>query len=309
MLLLAALTFSHGALAQGVPSAPSSGGSHAPPSTPSSAPAAPPSSSAPSTPSTASSSTTSVPSTASSSTTSVPSTASSDTHTAASEEDLQAEEHPLADSPDRPRNRLNRFHTISEAGFGFLTVPSAHLCIIGTGSCTTTDASILAVVRALVQWGGPFVLGAEAGIGVRPGSTNITTMTSLGDIQRTYSRGYFFLAGDFRYYITQRDTLSWWVGGQGGAIIISDSYASSATRTALLGPLAETLHTEGVLLGVGSGLEYSVSRPLSFGLWTAQTLWLLPRQQTCTETNECTTAKGNLFSLQFGLSLIYRIWL
>ena len=199
-----------------------------------------------------------------------------------------------------------RPHAMVEIGLGALSLPYKQLCIPTESRCVDSDYTLLGSLRYALRWSPRFAIGAGVSLGFRPLSDNADISGPSGTIERTHSRNYLIMSGLLRYYPVQRDGFEGWVGATGGLIVVSDRYELEDKGTAIINPRSTTLATQGPMVGLGGGVDWSLNPSWAVGGWTSQMIWFLPREPACAATTDCATVSGASYSLELGLSLTYR---
>ena len=201
---------------------------------------------------------------------------------------------------------IDRPHTLVDVGLGALTLPRANLCI--TRTCTTTDLTLLLALRHFFRFNRRWAFGAGISWGLRPGSDDATVSGDGVVVPRTHARNYFSVAGNARYYPIANDAWDLWTGLTSGIIVVSDRYRVTEPGTSIVGPRGVTVASEGFMAGVGFGVDWSLARNWTVGVWTTQMLWQLPKAHACAQTgSDCASVGGSLFSFETGLSATYRV--
>ena len=208
--------------------------------------------------------------------------------------------------PLRRDDISERPHAMVEIGVGGLSLPYKRLCIPTESKCVDSDYTLLGSLRYSLRWTPRFSFGAGVSLGFRPIVDSANVQSPDGVIERDHSRNYLILSALWRYYPIRQDGFEAWVGATGGLIVVSDRYALKDKGTAIINPRSTTLATEGPMVGLGGGVEWSLSSSWAVGGWTTQMVWFLPKEPVCGATTDCSTVSGASYSLELGLSLIYR---
>lgn len=199
-----------------------------------------------------------------------------------------------------------RAHAMVEIGIGGLSLPYKKFCLPTEYRCASSDYTLLGSLRYSLRWSPSFAVGAGISLGFRPLSDNADIQSSEGVIPRVHSRNYLLLSSTFRYYFFEQDGLEVWAGATGGLIVVSDRYELQNKGTAIINPRNTTLASQGPMIGLGLGLDWSLNSSWAIGGWTHQMIWFLPENAACGATYDCATVSGASYSLELGLSMIYR---
>lgn len=199
-----------------------------------------------------------------------------------------------------------RAHAMVEIGVGGLSLPYKKFCLPTEIQCANSDYTLLGSLRYALRWSPRFAAGAGVSLGFRPLSDNADINSPEGTIKRIHSRNYLLLSGIWRYYFLQKSGFETWAGVTGGLIVVSDRYELEDKGTAIINPRNTTLASQGPMIGIGGGIEWSLNTSWAAGGWTHQMIWFLPKEPVCGATHDCTTVSGASYSLELGLSLTYR---
>lgn len=201
-------------------------------------------------------------------------------------------------------------HTIFQVGLGLVSLPGAEICPSTPDNCEPGDTSIALRLHNLFRFD---AFGLGAGIvwafGLR---SSAAAGDETGLLGREHSRGYFLFEGQFRYYLPRAGTWEWWVGTNIGAVVISDSWSVLADRepyadTAFIGPRAMTLATEGLVLGLGAGMQWRFAGDWIFAPHFHYANWILPQDRETTPLGDSASLAGRIDVFDFGLAVAYRV--
>jgi hypothetical protein len=202
-----------------------------------------------------------------------------------------------------------RPYTMAEVGTSFLTLPAAEVCPQSLNNCTHGEASLSLGIHFLYRdkaWG--------VGAGIE-WATTLRTDAAYGDapsIQRDHARSYFLVEAQARYYPLRRQTYEWWVGTSLGGVVVNDSWSEKADRDPpsdadIQGPRAATLGTEGLSIGIGTGIEWLFARNWSLGADFRYANWFLPTSREVLPTGDVASLSGRVDMFEIGALLAYRI--
>jgi hypothetical protein len=219
-----------------------------------------------------------------------------------------------------------RPHTIAEAEFGFLALPSAPISAANKGGDISLgggqqflgkigngDATLQVGVHILYRAGKDWAIGAGAMFAPRPSSDE--NYVGNGAIKRTHSRSYLTLGGEGRYYPLRYRWFEVFIGLTAGAVVIADRFATQGPDPpTILGTREYTVRTEGFGLGVQAGGDYILTDNWVIGLKLRADRWVLPNaaadpqhDPACSSIGDCPTLTGSVAAFEFGVSIGYRI--
>jgi hypothetical protein len=204
-----------------------------------------------------------------------------------------------ARSYDRP-------YTLAQLGIGFLSLPSAKVCLKGR-DCTKGDTSIELDFWQLYRANRSFAVGAGATLAVVPTTDN---PPSAAGIDRSHTRSYFLVEAVGRYYFLTPSWMEAWLGVTVGGVIVSDRYSSDeveASRYALIGPGSATIRTEGGTVGAQLGAQFPFAANWAAGLSVRYARWFLPSQAATNAFQDRATLTDQLGMLNIGILCSYRI--
>jgi hypothetical protein len=201
-----------------------------------------------------------------------------------------------------------RPYTMAELSAGFLALPAAQVCLTSLTNCSRGEFSLALGIHNLYRYR---AFGFGAGI---EWATTVRSDSARGAaaLERDHSRKYFLVEGLVRYYFVQRAALEWWGGATLGGVVVSDSWSVLADRspyaeTALVGPRAATVGTEGLTAGIAGGFEWSFARNWSWGMKLRYANWFLPEQRKLSPTLDVASLSGRVDMFDFGVAIAYRI--
>jgi hypothetical protein len=159
-----------------------------------------------------------------------------------------------------------------EFGIGILALPDAEVC--GDAGCDQGDVSLEVDAWPLFRASPRFAVGAGLTLALTP-----TQDVPRGDqaVPRDHSRRYFQAEGIGRYYLLHGHAIELWTGLSAGLVVVSDNFRTRATPDiALIGTDSANIATEGLSLGLATGLTFGVSDVLQVGGTLRVASWLLP---------------------------------
>lgn len=206
-----------------------------------------------------------------------------------------------------------RRHTLALLELGIIALPGAPISPSQTGGDTpfgrigSGDATVQTGIHVLFRVAPDWVFGAGFLFGPKP--TSDTEYGGLSNLRRTHSRSYVSFGGEFRYVPLHTRFFEAWVGGGVGVIIIADRFGTEAgdPLPGFFGDHAVTLRTEGLSTGIQAGVDWIISDHFVAGFTFRLNHWFLPSTPTCSPIGDCTTLTGSANSLEFGLTVGYRI--
>ena len=197
---------------------------------------------------------------------------------------------------------------MAELSAGFLALPAAQVCLTSLTNCSRGEFSLALGIHNLYRYR---AFGFGAGI---EWATTVRSDSARGadELARDHSRKYFLVEGQVRYYFIQRAALEWWAGATLGGVVVSDSWSVLADRepyaqTALVGPRAATVGTEGLTAGVAAGFEWTFAKNWSWGMKLRYSSWFLPEERKLSPTVDVASLSGRVDMFDFSVAVAYRI--
>lgn len=201
-----------------------------------------------------------------------------------------------------------RPYTMAELSAGFLALPAAQVCLTSLTNCSRGEFSLALGIHNIYRYR---AFGFGAGI---EWATTVRSDSARGaaELERDHSRRYFLVEGQVRYYFVQRAAIEWWGGVTLGGIVVSDSWSVNADRapyadTALAGPRAATVGTEGLTAGIAGGFEWTFAKNWSWGMKLRYSSWFLPEERKLSPTLDVASLSGRVDMFDFGAAIAYRI--
>jgi hypothetical protein len=172
----------------------------------------------------------------------------------------------------RDREFPHPYGTI-EFGIGVLALPDARVC--GEAGCDRGDVSLEVDASPLFRASPSFAVGAGMMLALTP-----TQDVPQGDqaFPRDHSRRYFQAEGIGRYYLAHGRTFELWAGLSAGLVVVSDNFKthSAPLDVALIGGESANIATEGVSVGLATGVTFGVNDALQVGGTLRFANWFLP---------------------------------
>ncbi len=211
-----------------------------------------------------------------------------------------------------PEGIIDRPHTIAELETGIIALPNAPLSPSRQGGETPFgsigkgDATVLVGMHLLYRWSRQFAVGAGFLLGPLPTST--TEYGGNANLSRKHARSYLLVNTELRYIPFHSKRFEAWFGMTAGGVVVSDRYSTDTEQVpAILGVPDVTIRTEGYTIGVEAGGSWMFSDRWVAGVILRTDRWFLPNSQQCSPIGDCGTLTGSVESVQFGLTIGYKI--
>ena len=206
---------------------------------------------------------------------------------------------------DRDANNIRTPNISAELGLGFLTLPTADVCVQReTLGCAQGDTSIEVNLWPFFRWTPEWSFGAGLTLALLP--TTEAPREDPPGVPRDHDRNYFMVEGIARYYPLVADGVELWLAPTFGLVVVSDTFTSREDRptTAQFGPQHGTnLATEGLTLGGALGLSLAISKHWKVGGYLRAADWFLPEEPKEAPTLDQASLSGDVLMLDFGLSI------
>ena len=185
------------------------------------------------------------------------------------------------DAPAAPREdssaagrdlEFQRPYGAVEFGIGVLALPDAKVC--GDAGCDEGDVSLEVNAWPLFRASPSFAIGAGLTLALTP-----TQDVPRGNqaVPREHSRRYFQAEGIGRYYLLHGHAIELWTGLSAGLVVVSDNFRTRGTPdVALIGADSANIATEGLTVGLATGVTFGVSDVLQVGGTLRVANWVLP---------------------------------
>ncbi len=188
-----------------------------------------------------------------------------------------------------------------EFGIGVLALPDAELC--GEGGCDQGDVSLEVDAWPLFRASPRFAVGAGLTLALTP--TQDVPRGSQA-VPREHSRRYFQAEGIGRYYLLHGHAIELWTGLSAGLVVVSDNFRTRGTpEVALIGADSANIATEGLTLGLATGVTFGVSEVLHVGGTLRVASWLLPAGQERISFGEEASLANRVTMLNVSLVVAY----
>ena len=205
------------------------------------------------------------------------------------------------DVPGRERD-FSRPYGAIEFGVGVLALPDARVC--GDGGCDRGDVSLEVDAWPLFRASPNFAVGAGITLALTP--TQDVPQRNV-PIPREHSRRYFQAEGIGRYYLVHGQALEWWLGASAGLVVVSDNFRtrSAPPDLTLIGQDSANIATEGLTLGVGTGVTFGVNDVLQIGGTLRLARWILPSSHESIAFGEEASLADRVTMLNLSLVVAY----
>jgi hypothetical protein len=199
---------------------------------------------------------------------------------------------------------------MAEFGFGWLTLPGAHVCSRGvTLRCSLGDSSLSLEAWQLFRLVRRFAWGAGLTLGLTPTATPPTNVSGSG-LSRDHTRRYLTVESTGRYYPYIGDAFEAWVGLTVGIAVVSDTFSTRAVPPddrALVGPQGVTIRTEGFTLGAAVGGAYELSPNWLLGANLRYGSWFLPQRRARDPLGDQASLRGQNSMFVIAVNAAYRM--
>jgi len=208
---------------------------------------------------------------------------------------------------------IDRPHTVAELEAGIIALPTAPISAGQSGGDTPFgtigrgDATLQTGIHVLYRFHRDFAVGAGALFAPFP--TSDKEYGGLRSLPRTHARGYFFFGTEGRYIPIHYRYFEAWVGVSLGGVVVADRFTTEAGNEVapILGTREVTVRTEGFAAGVQLGASYYLSEHWIAGANFRAYRWVLPDSPRCSSIGDCATLSGSVETLEFGLTIGYRL--
>jgi len=208
---------------------------------------------------------------------------------------------------------VDRPHTVAELEGGIIALPNAPISSSQRGGETPFgtigkgDATVVVGMHLLYRASRELAFGAGFLFGPQP--TSDTQYGGATGLKRSHARSYLLVGGELRYIPLRSKTLEGWVGLTAGGVIIADRFSTDTGEKvpAILGTPDVTVRTEGFTVGVEVGGSWMFADRWVTGIILRTDRWILPNSQQCSPIGDCGTLTGTVESIQFGITIGYRI--
>jgi len=213
----------------------------------------------------------------------------------------RAEESPSRVAAARPEAEFAHPYGLVEFGVGVLALPDAELC--GQAGCDRGDLSLEVDAWPLFRASPRFAVGAGMTLALIPFQDVPRRDTRF---PREHARRYFAAEGIGRYYFLSGHDVELWSGISAG-LIVSDNFRtrSSEPEMAIIGADSANIATEGLSLGLATGVTFGVNPHLQVGATLRFANWYLPPQREAIAFGEEASLSNRVTMLNFALTVAY----
>jgi len=212
---------------------------------------------------------------------------------------------PVWNVPAKPAPKVPTTYSLFTGGIGMIALPAAQVCSTPNAPCQPGETSLALTLASVIRWR-RFAAGAgtDVAFGLRPEQ-------GVRAAGRDHVRSYFSFDTIFRYYLPVNKRWEWWVGGNIGAIVLSDSWSTSADRSPYsdlrnVGPRRLTLRTEGLSIGPSIGGHWRFRDRWVVGSQFRYANWFLPEKRAQTVFGDSASLAGRVDVFEFGVFLGFR---
>jgi hypothetical protein len=189
-----------------------------------------------------------------------------------------------------------------EFGVGVLALPDARLCG-GDAGCDRGDVSLEVDAWPLFRASPSFAVGAGMTLALIP-MQDVPRVSST--FPREHARRYFTAEGIGRYYFVYGPGLELWSGISAGLIVVSDNFRTrSNDPTVIIGASSANIATEGLSLGLASGVTFGVNRHLQVGVTLRFANWYLPPNPEVIAFGESASLSNRVTMLNLAFTVAY----
>jgi hypothetical protein len=202
------------------------------------------------------------------------------------------------------REYFPRPYGLVEFGVGVMALPDAKLCGAGSAGCDKGDVSVEVDAWPLFRASPNFAVGAGMTLALIPMQDVPAVDTRF---PREHARRYFTAEGIGRYYFLHGPSLEFWGGLSAGLIVVSDNFRTrvKARDYTIIGADSANIATEGLSLGVASGITFGVNRHLQVGTTLRFANWYLPPTPEVIAFDERASLSNRVTMLNLALTVAY----
>lgn len=190
-----------------------------------------------------------------------------------------------------------------EFGLGVMALPDAKLCG-GDAGCDRGDVSLEVDAWPMFRASPNFAVGAGVTLALIPMQEVPRADTTF---PREHARRYFTAEGIGRYYFVHGQAVELWSGISAGLIVVSDNFRTRARNSTvtIIGSDSVNIATEGLSLGLASGITFGVSRHLQVGATLRFANWYLPPNPEVLAFGEVASLSSRVTMLNLALTVAY----
>lgn len=191
---------------------------------------------------------------------------------------------------------------IVEFGVGVLALPDARLC--GEAGCDEGDVSVEVDAWPLFRASPSFAVGAGMTLALIPMQDVPRRDTAF---PREHARRYFMVEGIGRYYFVHGPALELWTGVSTGLVVVSDNFRTRAEEpgVTIIGSDSANIATEGLTLGLSTGVTFGVTPHLQVGATLRFAKWYLPPERQTLPFAEEASLSDRVTMLNLALTVAY----
>lgn len=193
-------------------------------------------------------------------------------------------------------------HAAIEFGVGVLALPDALICT--SSDCDRGDLSLELDAWPLFRPSRYFAVGAGVTLALTPVQNPPQRETELA---RSSSRRYFMAEGIGRYYFAYSPTFEAWCGLSTGLVVVSDNFTTESddSEIALVSTTGANIATEGLTLGLATGVAFRTSKTLKIGGLLRVANWFLPERPEVIAFLDRASLTGRVTMINLALNLSY----
>jgi hypothetical protein len=191
-----------------------------------------------------------------------------------------------------------------EFGVGIMALPDAKLCGGVDAGCDEGDVSVEVDAWPLFRASPNFAVGAGMTLALIPMQDVPRQATRF---PREHARRYFTAEGIGRYYFLYGPNVELWSGISAGLVVVSDNFRSRSPEPGitLIGSDSANIATEGLSLGLASGVTFGVNRNLQVGATLRFANWFLPPNPEVLALGEVASLSNRVTMLNLALTVAY----
>lgn len=207
-----------------------------------------------------------------------------------------------AEAKSSEREYFAHPYGLVEFGVGIMALPDARLCG-GAAGCDRGDISVEVDAWPLFRASPSFAVGAGMTLALFP-LQEVPRPASA--FPREHARRYFTAEGIGRYYFLHGQALEVWSGISAGLIVVSDNFRTRSDDSAvIIGSNSANIATEGLSLGLASGITFGVNRHLQVGATLRLANWYLPPTREEIAFGETASLSNRVTMLNLALTVAY----
>ncbi|HWO09633.1 MAG TPA: hypothetical protein VNN80_09150 [Polyangiaceae bacterium] len=215
----------------------------------------------------------------------------------------RADEAPVRAAEPRREADFSHPYGLVEFGVGVLVLPDAELCG-GQAGCDRGDLSLEVDAWPLFRASPRFAVGAGMTLALIPFQDVPRVDTRF---PREHARRYFTAEGIGRYYFLNGHDVEFWAGISAGLVVVSDNFRTPSNNPdmAIIGADSANIATEGMSLGLASGVTFGVNPHLQVGATLRFANWYLPPYREAIAFGEEASLSNRVTMLNLALTVAY----